>query len=79
MVIGCTHNSECKPHQACVNRACKNACTIDRPCGISATCRPENHRAVCTCLPGTTGNANEECIPGALSNRTCMYVLSVLQ
>uniref|UniRef100_A0A1A9ZCQ5 EGF-like domain-containing protein n=1 Tax=Glossina pallidipes TaxID=7398 RepID=A0A1A9ZCQ5_GLOPL len=57
----CTSNSECRSNQACVNRRCKDSC--QGSCGSFTTCIVNNHRPICRCLPGYTGDPFAECSP----------------
>lgn len=53
---GCTSDSDCPTTQACRNRKCINPCTVENPCSKFATCLAQNHRPVCQCPPGMTGD-----------------------
>ena len=60
---GCSSDDECPSFQACVSRSCVNPCTTNNPCSQSARCSVTNHRAICTCPPGTTGDPYTQCSP----------------
>ncbi|KAI5721711.1 hypothetical protein M8J77_024599 [Diaphorina citri] len=55
-VTGCTSDSECHAHEACLNGKCSNPCR----CGPNAVCDVAFHKATCKCLPGYTGNPLKE-------------------
>lgn len=61
--IGCTSDSECSKTHSCINRQCVPACSADRSqCGERAECYGINHRAVCECLPGYSGDPRIACV-----------------
>lgn len=41
---GCTHDSECAPTEACINKNCQDPCAFNQ-CAPSAECRVSYHRA----------------------------------
>lgn len=51
----CVLNSDCSRDRACISNRCKDPC--DGTCGEYAVCSVVNHVPVCTCPPGTSGNA----------------------
>lgn len=61
--VGCSSDDECAFSQACRNRGCVNPCAYDNPCSSSAECTVDNHRAVCKCPPGFTGDPYSQCVP----------------
>jgi hypothetical protein len=63
---GCSSDDECPSFQACISRSCVNPCTTNNPCSSSARCSVTNHRALCTCPPGTTGDPYSSCSPSKL-------------
>lgn len=71
--IGCRADDECSPQHSCINRQCVAACSADlNPCGLHAECYGINHRPVCECLPGFSGNPHQSCIPlGCRSDSEC--------
>ncbi|CAH1100710.1 unnamed protein product [Psylliodes chrysocephalus] len=69
--VECTQDSECTNDKACINSRCLNPCTPGL-CGQNADCRPQLHRAVCTCRDGYTGNAQQTCFEiGCRSDSEC--------
>ena len=66
--VGCSSDDECAFSQACQNRACVNPCAYDNPCSSSAECTVNNHRAVCKCPPGFTGDPYNQCVPSKTHN-----------
>ena len=64
--MGCSSDDECPFTMACRNRACVNPCAVDNPCSSNAECTVNNHRAVCKCPPGFTGDAYSRCVPSKL-------------
>ena len=59
----CTINSDCPRHQACINRHCKDPCSLGNICGLGAICSCRDHTATCTCLEGFSGDPFIQCIP----------------
>ena len=55
--VGCAASSDCPSDQACVNGRCQDPCD----CGPNADCRVVNHRAICACRAGYSGNPNIFC------------------
>lgn len=55
----CSINSECPSNLACVNERCIDPCPGS--CGALATCTVSNHRPICTCIPGYTGDPFRNC------------------
>ena len=45
-----------------VRRDCVDPCS----CGINAQCFVSNHKPVCYCPEGFTGNPEIECVPGMM-------------
>lgn len=61
--MGCRADSECAGTHTCRNRQCVPACGAgDRPCGERAQCYGINHRAVCECPAGLSGNPLQSCV-----------------
>lgn len=59
--IGCSSNDECSGQHSCVNRQCVPVCNTDT-CGSRAECTGINHRAICTCPPGFSGDPSTACV-----------------
>ena len=55
----CVTSSECARDLACVAQHCVDPCP--GVCGAHATCRATNHRPLCQCDPGFTGDAFISC------------------
>lgn len=60
--IECLVNTDCPSNKACINTQCKDPCSIDHYCGERADCFTENHIAVCSCQPGSTGDPLLGCV-----------------
>ena len=56
-VAGCSTDEECPSNQACRNGVCENPCD----CGPNADCRIVQHKPVCTCREGFTGDPSVVC------------------
>ncbi|KAF2350556.1 EGF-like domain [Trinorchestia longiramus] len=56
---GCVDNSECPPHEACINRQCADPC--EGSCAPSAECKVNKHHPLCSCPPGYTGDPFTGC------------------
>lgn len=59
--IECSTDAECSNDKTCDDHMCKIACLIGEPCGENALCTTENHKQVCHCQPGFTGNPRLRC------------------
>lgn len=55
----CTSDSECTSNMGCVQQKCKDPCP--GKCGVNALCTTINHKAVCSCQQGFTGDAYIQC------------------
>ncbi len=79
-LVGCRSDSDCSGQNVCRNRACVPACAADgSSCGTDAVCYGIQHRAVCECPPGLTGNPQVACVQTACksdsdcpSDRACI-------
>ena len=60
VVVGCQTNDDCPQTEACNNRDCVDPCN----CGTNAQCYVNNHKPVCYCPVGFTGNPEVACVPG---------------
>lgn len=71
--IGCRSDAECSGQHVCVDRQCVAVCAADgSSCGTQATCYGANHRAVCECPPGMSGNPEIACVlVGCRSSSDC--------
>lgn len=56
----CTINSECPANLACINEKCGDPCPGS--CGLYAQCSVTNHRPICTCPVGYTGDPFANCV-----------------
>lgn len=59
--IECETDHECSSDKLCDANMCKIACLTGEPCGLNALCSAENHKQVCYCQPGFTGDAHTKC------------------
>lgn len=50
----CTFSADCPKSFACVNSECVDPC--ENACGVRARCQVVNHRPICFCPNGSTGN-----------------------
>ena len=64
VLVGCQSNDDCLQTLACFNRDCVDPCN----CGTNAQCYVNNHKPVCYCPEGFTGNPEVGCVPG----KTCV-------
>lgn len=56
----CLYDADCPFFQACIRNQCRNPCE-ESPCALDAECRTVNHRAICYCPPGYTGDGHTSC------------------
>lgn len=56
----CVGNADCSMNKACIRNRCVDPCP--GICGVEAVCSVTNHIPICTCPPGTTGDAFRQCI-----------------
>lgn len=75
--VECNTDEQCSHDKYCDNHMCRIACLVKNPCGRNSLCSAENHRQICHCQPGFTGNpltgcklldfcAEKPCGPGAV-------------
>ena len=57
---GCRTNSDCANDLSCISGKCKNPCEKNN-CGERALCRVSDHRALCICPDGFTGEPTIKC------------------
>lgn len=59
---GCASDDECPDNRYCNvdTRQCEDPCKYDS-CGINALCNATQHKAVCKCITGYTGNPEIQC------------------
>lgn len=67
----CERDDDCRNDQVCRSDRCVNPCTVTDACGRGASCYPTNHRAVCQCLPGHSGNPKIACFPQSDTTSSC--------
>lgn len=55
----CKSDHECLSNFACINERCKDPCPGS--CASNAICRVVNHKAVCMCIEGYSGDPYTAC------------------
>lgn len=55
----CVLNMECPKNKACIRNHCQDPCP--GVCGQNAICSVLDHIPICSCQPGTAGNAFIQC------------------
>ena len=66
----CLSDPECPTNLACTNEKCTDPCK----CARNADCSARNHRGICTCQPGYTGDPyGVACIPSKKIVQTKKY------
>lgn len=79
--IECSSHNECSEEKICDMHRCRIACLAFNPCGHNAICSTKNHKQVCSCQPGYTGDPTVgcnlvdhclmgPCAPGAMCENT---------
>ena len=69
----CEVDQECPNDKQCIRNKCQDAC-LNTICAPNADCKGVNHRAVCSCREGETGNPYTRCYPiGCRSDSECQY------
>lgn len=58
----CDEDKDCSEDKTCHNNMCKIACLYKNECGDNTICSSENHKHVCYCQPGYTGNPISGCV-----------------
>lgn len=58
-VVGCTTNEDCPLDQMCNQTVCVQPCA-DFPCAKYANCIDANHKAICNCYSGYSGDAYQK-------------------
>merc|ERR1711976_658288 len=66
----CTRHDDCQDNQACVKFKCKDPCREPDPnvCGSGANCEVKNHKPICSCPRGFTGDPFVSCTRGECEN-----------
>lgn len=59
--IECQSDNDCSAEKLCDNSICKIACLVGKSCGENALCSTENHKQVCYCQPGFSGDPQVRC------------------
>ncbi|KAF7389943.1 hypothetical protein HZH68_011800 [Vespula germanica] len=67
----CVSDSECSSDMICLNQRCINPCAVN-PCASNAECYVENHRRICQCPAGHTGDPFVICFDECPSNKACI-------
>ena len=85
----CEEDSQCPNHETCLKNRCQNPCREENPCSLTANCKVVNHRPVCFCPAGFTGDPliscsnygcqeDEECIDTSVClNSRCVDACSL--
>lgn len=61
---GCLTNNDCSGDRSCKNSKCVDPCDKSAsPCGRNALCRVSQHKAICLCPDGYSGEASKSCTP----------------
>lgn len=55
----CVLDTDCNAGFSCINRECKDPCPGH--CGRNAMCTVTNHRPICSCMEGFTGDPFKQC------------------
>lgn len=55
----CVLNTDCSSNKACIQNKCKDPCP--GTCTQNAVCQVVNHRPLCTCLDGYSGDPYRSC------------------
>ena len=55
----CILSTDCPSNLACLNMKCLDPCP--GTCGVNAICTVVNHRPICKCTPGYTGDPFSYC------------------
>lgn len=57
----CDSDTDCSGDKYCDNNMCKIACLTKNNCGENSICSSENHKHICYCQPGFTGDPVKGC------------------
>ncbi|KAG8232833.1 hypothetical protein J437_LFUL013159, partial [Ladona fulva] len=57
----CSLGTDCPQLMSCIGQRCRDPCP--GTCGFKARCTVVNHKPLCSCLPGYTGDAFKRCFP----------------
>ncbi|KAF2352425.1 hypothetical protein FHG87_016820, partial [Trinorchestia longiramus] len=58
--VACENNDDCDTDNACINMLCIKSCGLG-VCGKDSECLSRDHRPICLCPPGTTGDPRIKC------------------
>ena len=75
-VDACRTYHSCPYDQDCIHRRCQDPCSFFGACGINALCHTNDHKAICTCEPGYTGDPRKSCVLGEWKWRLFLLLLS---
>ena len=60
-IIPCGYNDDCSTDSMCVDRQCIDPCLEKSPCHPFARCAIQDHKLVCLCDEGYTGDGFKQC------------------
>lgn len=72
----CVINSDCPRDKACFSQKCRDPCI--GVCGINSICQTVNHKPICSCPVGFTGNARVQCTIPTLEGNIYIQNISVI-
>lgn len=58
----CNFDQDCSEDKMCTNNICTDTCTVKNYCGENSICSSENHKGICYCQAGFTGDPLKRCI-----------------
>ena len=76
---GCSDDTECPVHKACINNICRDPCIVEDPCARNAFCKVNLHEPECTCPPGFTGDPRVLCVARKFTQIICLIHYRTLQ
>ena len=57
----CDKDSSCSPGTSCISGTCVDPCLVSNPCPKTSRCSVEDHKPICSCSPGETGDPYTQC------------------
>ncbi|GBN12717.1 Fibrillin-2 [Araneus ventricosus] len=61
-IDACRTYHSCPYDKDCINKRCQDPCSFFGACGTNAICHTNDHKAICTCEQGYTGDPKRSCV-----------------
>ncbi|KAK9880681.1 hypothetical protein WA026_011917 [Henosepilachna vigintioctopunctata] len=75
----CNNDHDCPKTLSCVRGICVDLCLAGHKCGINAVCQMRQHKAICICEAGLTGDPLIKCVPPCYSQQDCSANMACIE